>query len=282
MADSKYHKVRTVNPTRKKKGGKKKGKKTMAKKRKKKSGGKKRRRRSNPTTKRRRSPRRRSNPVGLSINYKDAIMHSGVVARLLGKVCGAAMVRYWGDTEAEQASWTAGARWTMKNHLLNLLGGAIGGEIGARVMGKEFGTRMFVGAVDLSASKALWNELIAAIPGGPKYLGQANDAAALAQQAQEGDILDDNSGNRWVLQQGRWVPMMGYDTPDVGELVEASPLDGFGDLVEASPLDGYQQRKFQQRMALERQMGHATDATEAALYTRRGTDDPWLQQVYNA
>ena len=218
---------------------------------------------------------------GMVVDLAHPFRGGAALFRLLGKMAGAFMVRKWGDPEAAAASTaTMGGRWTIKNHLLNLLGGWVLGEVVGRVMSKERGQLCYDGAVDLSASKALWHELIQAIPGGATYFGRRPMGAIPQQfldQAQPGDIIDDGAGNRLLVQAAadgtkRFVPMMG--------LQAARPLDG---LQEARPLDGLQ--GYQQRLLQERtrggSMGHYgvmadDEMRDDAAYTRRGTDDPYL------
>lgn len=206
----------------------------------------------------------------------------GVMFRLLGKMAAAFVVRKWGDPEGAAASTaTMGGRWSIKNHLLALLGGWAAGEVVGRVMTRERGQLCYEGAVDLCASKALWHELIQAIPGGATYFGRrpmGQVPQEMLAQAQAGDTLDDGHGNRFLVQAAsdgskRLVPMMG--------LQEARPLDG---LTPARPLDGlggYQQRLLQQRVRSSGTLGHYgvmadDDMRDDAAYLRRGTDDPYL------
>lgn len=215
----------------------------------------------------------------MSVDLAAPFRGGGILFGLIGKMAGAFAVRRWGDPEGAAASTaTMGGRWTIKNHLLNLLGGWIAGELVGRTMSRERGQAVYNGAADLSASKALWHELVQAVPGGAQYFGRT-PMGAIPQQllamAQPGDTLDDGSGNRFLVQADaagakRLVPMMG--------LQQARPLDG---LQAARPLDGYQQRQLQARLRADGRLGHYgpmadEEMAEEAAYIRRGTDDPYL------
>jgi hypothetical protein len=222
------------------------------------------------------------------VNLAAPFSGGGILFRLVGKMAGAFCVRKWGDPEGATASTaTMGGRWSIKNHLLNLLGGWAAGEIVGRVSTRERGQLCYDGAADLSASKAFWHELVQAVPGGAQYFGRHAMGAIpphLLAMAQQGDTLDDGSGNRFIVQadaagQKRLVPMMGLqEARALDGLQAARPLDG---LHAARPLDGYQQRLLQQRLRAGGSMGHYgpmadEDMAEEAAYIRRGTDDPFL------
>ena len=203
-------------------------------------------------------------------------------------------VRRWGDPEGAQpsgvASPTTGARWTLKNLFIAWLAGAVGGELVARFFSREGGQHVYDGSVDLALTKAFWSEVIHRIggPGGAAMFGQADDQmAVLASQADEGDIIDDGQGNRWLLQGGQWVSMQGHD--EYGDvLAEATPLDGYqqrmlqegaydGVLETATPLDDWDDGI----PTYETEMGHLMDpaapgaASAVGTYTRRGSPDPF-------
>jgi hypothetical protein len=194
--------------------------------------------------------------------------------RFAGKLATSFAVKRWGDAAELQPtsgimSETTGARWGFKNLLIGYLASVVGGELGARFFGTDRGQHMYDGGVDLLVTKAFWSEVVHRIggAGGAAMFGQAeNDMAVLASQAGEGDVLDDGQGNRWLLQNGQWVAMMGTDALDealYGDLEEATPLDG---LEEATPLDG---------------LGHLMDpgSPKASItdgsYNRRGSPDPY-------
>jgi hypothetical protein len=219
------------------------------------------------------------------VNLAHPFQGGGILFRLIGKMAGAFAVRKWGDPEGSVASTaTMGGRWSIKNHLLNMLGGWAIGEIVGRVSTRERGQLCYDGAADLSASKAFWHELVQAVPGGATHFGRVSMGAippAIAAAAEPGDILDDGSGNRFMVQadqagQKRFVPMMGHQ--HMHGLEAARPLDG---LQAARPLDGYQQRLLQQRLRSGGEMGHFSEFSdesmaEEAAYIRRGTNDPYL------
>lgn len=222
------------------------------------------------------------------VDLAGPFRHGGILFRLVGKMAGAFMVRKFGDPESAAASTaTMGGRWTIKNHLLNLLGGWLAGELVGRVMSRERGQLCYDGAADLSASKAFWHELIQAIPGGATYFGRRPMGAVPPEMwslAQPGDTVDDGHGNRFLVQAAadgskRLVPMMGLQSArPLDGLQAARPLDG---LTPARPLDGYQQRLFQERQRSGSSLGHYgvmadDDMRDDAAYLRRGTDDPYL------
>lgn len=230
-------KVRTVNPKKKpKKGGGKKRKPVAGKKRK-----KPRKRRKNPAKKRRRNPGAGLRSKGLVINPRGAF--SGAIGRLVGKLASTYAVRKWGDLQGS-VSWNMGARWSLKNYFIAILGGGLAGELIGRTISVDFGREMFKGTIDLCVSKAVWHEAIAAIPGGSAVLG--NIPAGIKAKMRPGDVADDGRGNRYQMQaNGQIVAMMGTDSGsssgDMGELVEATPLGSseMGELVEATPLGDY-------------------------------------------
>lgn len=301
MSADNYHRVRTVNPG---KGRPKRKRKTVTTRRKRKTTTtrrRRRRRRSNPSstttrrrTTRRRSPsrRRRRNPSGGGlrarwssggINLSEPFRNWRPLWVLLGKAAGAFAVRKWGDPELSSGStFTMGGRWSIKNHLLNLVGGYVMGRIAGMVKGREAAQGCWNGAVDLSVSKAFWHEIIQAIPGGTTYFGNLPpELSQLLSRAQAGDTIDDGRGNRYVVQvtqggQKQMVPMMGLQQQrPLDGLEKATPLDG---LTTATPLDGWQQRKLQAREANMR-FGHLTVgdsiSTNHATYLRRGSTDPY-------
>ena len=165
------------------------------------------------------------------IDPKGAL--GGALWRLAGKVIPTWAVRMWGDATGQPTSWSQGARWSLKNYMIALVAGGLAGELVGRMWSVEGGRQMFVGTVDLCISKATWHEVIAAIPSGPKYLG--NVPEAIARQMRPGDIADDGRGNRYQMQpDGKIVAMMGREYQDeMGEIVEAGPM---GELVDAGPM----------------------------------------------
>jgi hypothetical protein len=188
----------------------------------------------------------------------------GMLARLAGKLTVAWCVRRWGDPETEPTSATTGQAWTFKNYFIALLSSYLGGELVARMVGANTGQHFYVGGIDMTATKLMWSELIhrwpaAAAALGSGAMGQADDFAVLASQASEGDILDDGAGNRWLLQGGKWVAMMGDD--GLGQVTEA---DYLGQVTEADYLGHV--------MPAE-----ATLPSEAklAVFQRRGSPDPY-------
>jgi len=228
---------------------------------------------------RRRSTRRRRNPTFggmLKIDLRDDL--GNALWKLGGKLAVAFAVRRWGDPGETNPgsgimSETTGARWGFKNLLIGWLAGVVTGELGARFFGPERGQAIYDGGVDMIVTKAFWSEIVHRIggTGGAAMFGQDQDMAVLAQQAGEGDIMDDGQGNRWLLKGGRWVAMMGdedmgqdaLDEAMYGELEAATPLDA---LQEATALDG---------------MGHLMDPGAPAAsrmqgrYDRRGSEDPY-------
>lgn len=295
---NKKHEITIVNPKGGKKATKKRSGKKVAKKRssKKRSSStsrrrpaRRRRRRRNPRAtpvprarnarRRRRSPGRRRNPTFggmLKIDLRDDLAYS--LWRMGGKLAVAFAVRRWGDAgEANPgsgvASATTGERWGFKNLLIGWLASAVSGELGARFFGAERGQKIYDGGVDLLTTKMFWSEVVHRLggTGGAAMFGAEQDMQVLAQQAGEGDVLDDGKGNRWLLQGGKWVAMMGEEGDMGDELDEAmysgletaTPLDA---LQEATDLDG---------------MGHLMDpgAPAASLadgrYSRRGSEDPY-------
>lgn len=250
-----------------------------------------RRRRKNPAPKRTTRRRRRRNPASIrgffsGVNLTEPFRQWRPLWVMIGKMAGAFAVRQWGDPElAPGSTATMGGRWTIKNHILNLVAGALAGSVIAQWKGKPQGQLAYDGAVNLSISKAFWHEVIQSIPGGVTYFGNVDPAVqSLLQRAQDGDTIDDGRGNRFVVKalpsgQKQLVPMMGLEQArPLDGLQQARPLDG---LTTARPLDGYQQRRFQERMRSEgyAPTGHLTvndDATsEAAVYLRRGSSDPY-------
>lgn len=175
----------------------------------------------------------------------------GILARMAGKVVAVWVVRKWGDKETSPTSVTTGKAWTFKNYIFALLSGWLGGELVGRFINPGIGQHFYTGAADLTATKLMWSEIFQRFDTtksalGRGYMGQMEQLAA---QAQEGDIMDDGQGNRWLLRGGRWVAMMGSD---MGQMVEA---DYLGHLMPPG----------------------ATMPPEAkeAQYIRRGSPDPY-------
>jgi hypothetical protein len=287
----KFHKVRVVNPGETK--PKRKKKSSMATKRKRKSSSssgtkpRRRRRRRNPgeamgapprRRRRRSSTRRRRNPDDggggrRSVDAMAPLRHWSPLWRMLGKMAGAFAVRKWGDPEgAVPSTATMGGRWSIRNHILNLVAGYAAGTLLGK-MGRGHGQEVYDGAVDLSLSKAFWHEVIQAIPGGAGYFG-STEVQQLLGRAQAGDTIDDGRGNRYVVQVGadgskQMVPMMGLQAATALDGLQAArPIDG---IQVARPIDGWQTR---QRTG----MGHLTvdPSNDDAAYMRRGTSDPYL------
>lgn len=228
---------------------------------------------------RRRAPGRRRNPTFggmLKIDLRDDLAYS--LWRMGGKLAVAFAVRRWGDAgEANPttgvASATTGERWGFKNLLIGWLASAVTGELGARFFGADRGQKIYDGGVDLLTTKMFWSEIVHRLggSGGAAMFGATDDMNALAQQAGEGDVMDDGEGNRWLLQNGQWVAMQGEGMGDelddelYSGLETATPLDA---LQEATDLDGGD-------------LGHLMDpgAPSASLaagrYSRRGSQDPY-------
>jgi hypothetical protein len=211
----------------------------------------------------------------LKIDLRDDLGNS--LWRLGGKLAVAFAVKRWGDpAELNPGSGimseTTGARWGFKNLLIGWLASVVTGELGGRFFGAARGQSMYDGGVDMLTTKAFWSEIVHRIggPGGAAMFGQDQDMAVLAQQASEGDTIDDGRGNRWQLQNGQWVAMMG---DDMGQ--DALDEAMYGDLETATPLDA-----LQEATALDG-MGHLMDpgAPEASRmqgrYERRGSEDPY-------
>ncbi len=214
--------------------------------------------------------------------------------RLGGKMAAAWAVRRWGDPEEGQPSGvdspTTGARWTLKNLFFAWLAGAVSGELVARFFNKDGGQHVYDGACDLVVTKAWWSEVIHRIGGEPgaAMFGQDDEMAALSAQASEGDVLDDGQGNRWLLQGGKWVGMMGEAEDEAADEALARAMYA-GQLEQATPLDGYQQRQLQAGEfdgVLESATpldgyGHLMDpdtsaaASSVGAYVRRGSPDPF-------
>lgn len=214
----------------------------------------------------------------IRIDLRDDIKWA--LFRMGGKMVSAWAVRRFGDPEESQpsglASPTTGSRWTLKNLFIGWLAGAIGGEVVARFFNHEGGQQVYDGSVDMVVTKAWWSEIIHRVggAGGAAMFGNT-DMDALAQQGSEGDVLDDGQGNRWLMQGGQWVAMMGpledalYSDDVAGVLEAATPLDG--ELVAETPLDGLGRHTY----------GHLMDpdttraSAQAGQYNRRGSPDPF-------
>jgi len=274
--------VRVVNPRKTP---------AMSKPKKRRSSGK-RRRNPNPApmagrrTRRRRNPARSGRGGGGGLNLRQAFQDA--LPKLAGKVLVAMAVTRLGDAPTAGStgsmSPTMGGRWSLTNHIIAGLTAYLGGMLASRMVSGRVGQLVLEGGVDLMASKALWLELIQRVPSGPAWLGQVRqvpqammgaDWSAIMQQAQPGDIIDDGSGNRYLVgADGRATAMMGTSA-----LVTASPLDGYGymgaDLITAGPMDGYAQRLLQ-----EGAMGHLAvppdGLVDNAAYISRGSADPYV------
>lgn len=250
----------------------------------------KRRRRRNtnpsPSRKRRRRNPSRSGGGGGGLNLRSAFHDA--LPKLVGKLAVAMAVTRFGDATTAgstgQPSATMGGRWSVTNHLIAGLTSYLAGMLASRMVGRRTGQLVLEGGVDLMLSKALWLELIQRVPGGPAWLGAAPRAhammgsswQALMAQAQPGDIIDDGTGNRYLVgADGRATAMMG-----AVQLQTATALDGYGmhgaeQLQTATPLDGYAQRMLQAGA-----MGHLATPPEgyedAAAYIARGSADPYV------
>lgn len=219
------------------------------------------RRRSNPGN----PPRRgrsgyRRNPSILGLNFSIGKVAGDAALRMLGKVVGAWAVRMIGTTETNQidggVSPTTGLRWGFWNHFVCIGAGILAGGVLANVLkGRpQVAEKVFEGAVDLSATKAFWSEIVQRVPGGPKYLGAAD----------EGDVKEFADGRTYIRQGGKWVSMM-------GQLEDKTALDG---LEYATSLGRRRERR--------RSMGHLlppefrnTDTDNAGRYGGTAAADPY-------
>lgn len=193
-----------------------------------------------------------------------AFMGGDTLARIGGKVIVAASVRYWGKPGTGPSSEMYGGNWSFANYLIGMLAAWAGGELAGRFISAPMGQEVYKGGYDLVFSKLVWTELIARSPTAQTYLGQGDEMAVLAQQANEGDLLDDGSGNRWIMKGGRWVAMQGVLEP-------ATALDGV--LEPATALDGYYGRPSP--------YGHlmppdtSEEASRVGQFVQRGSKDPY-------
>lgn len=220
------------------------------------------RRRRNPDSPPARRGRRggyRRNPSILGLNFSIGKVAGDAALRMLGKVVGAWAVRMIGTTETNQidggVSPTTGLRWGFWNHFVCIGAGILAGGVLANVLkGRPaVAEKVFEGAVDLSMTKAFWSEIVQRVPGGPKYLGAAD----------EGDVKEFSDGRTYIRQGGKWVSMMGLE--------DKTALDG---LEYATSLGRRRERR--------RSMGHLlppeyrnTDTDITGNYTGTASADPY-------
>lgn len=222
-----------------------------------------RRRRSNPgeppARRGRRSGGYRRNPSILGLNFSIGKVAGDAALRMLGKVVGAWAVRMIGTAETNQidggVSPTTGMRWSFWNHFVCIGAGILAGGVLANVLkGRPaVAEKVFEGAVDLSATKAFWSEIVQRVPSGPKYLGASD----------EGDVKEFSDGRTYIRQGGKWVSMMGLE--------DKTALDG---LEYATALGRRRERR--------RSMGHLlppefrnTDTDSTGRYTGTASADPY-------
>lgn len=175
--------------------------------------------------------------------------------RLGGKALAAFAVQRFGDPPTDPTSSTTGMRWSMKNMVIAYLAAGFGSSFMEGRSGKMEAQWVFDGALDLITTKLFWSDIVQRLPGGNWALGQGDALAQAAAQGTEGDILDDGSGNRFVLQQGKWVAMQG--------LQEATPLGG---LQAATPLGDH----------------NAAPHTPPASYGTGVASQPWMGHIMSA
>lgn len=297
MARRDEYEVTIVNPRKKRKKSKspsKKRKKPAAKKAKPNPMAKRKRRRSRPAAAaapRRKRRRTKSNPsrarrYGKHVARRGGFlggfgtidpmgpMRSGLLARLAGKVAAVWVVRKWGGKMPEDGatSETTGNAWGFQQYLFALLAGYVGGELIGRFTSKHVGEQFYAGAFDMTATKIMWTEVInrqdakgkPSWPAAQEALGQGQEFRQLAAQAQEGDIIDDGDGNRWMMKNGRLEAMMGVGPVDyLGGVKEA---DYLGSMDGVGPVD---------------YLGHmmvasaTTAEADSGQYLRRGSPDPY-------
>jgi len=237
-------------PAKKKKAAKKKpAKKNPSKKKaKKKVAAKKKKKKKAPGTS-------KKNPT-MSIDLKRPFQN--LAARTVGQVVAAAVVTKWGDPVTGPYSSTTGGAWTIKNYILAAAASAIAGEAIARFGGKKgWGQQVYDGGMELTATKAIWTELVQRVPMMKAYLGTGQQDPALQRLMAAGkhnDVIDGPGGNRWVNQNGTWVSMQGADpyTPKElnGDPYTPKELNGTltekdylgGTLTQADYLDGLTQK----------------------------------------
>lgn len=215
---------------------------------------------------------------------------TGMLARLAGKIVTVWCVRRWGnitDYKSKDAvfSQSTGQAWSFKGYFVAWLASYLGGEIVARAVGQKAGEDFYQGGIDLTATKLMWSELVQRWEPAREALGRTGGGysaqlSQLAMGATEGDILDDGGGNRWLLQNGRWVSMQGAGA--MGRLVEADYLGQ-----EEAEGDGYEDEDESEGAGMGRlveadYLGHmmppgATTQEESyqAQYQRRGSSDPY-------
>lgn len=199
---------------------------------------------------------------------------------MAGKIATAWVVRKWGGPSGVPVSATTGQAWTFKSYFIAWLTGYLGGELVTRMVGQKAGADFYQGSFDMTATKLMWTELVQRWEPASQALGSTAQLQQMAMGATDGDILDDGSGNRWLLDNGRWVSMQGEG---MGQLVEK---DYLGQLVEADYLgdegmDDEPEAMMGQLVEAD-YLGHmmpvsSTTPEDAnqAQYLRRGSNDPY-------
>jgi len=296
MAKRKAYEVTVVNPRKTRKKSKRK---TAAKKAKPNPMAKRRRRRrrsSAPAAAPRRRRRSKSNPsrarrYGKHVARRGGFLGgfgtinpmapmSGALARIAGKIFAVWVVRRWGGEMPKDGavSETTGNAWGFQQYLFSLLAGYVGGELVGRFASRHAGEQFYQGAFDMTATKLVWTEIVnrrdskgdPSWPAAQEALGRGDQMRALSAAAEEGDIMDDGEGNRWLMQRGKWTAMMGVREADyLGNVREA---DYLGEVVDASPLGGVREADY-----LGHLMTRDTPIPEgkAGQYLRRGSPDPY-------
>jgi len=188
----------------------------------------KRRRKRSTTAVAKRSTRRR-NPSTSSGGGGGVTINSGMVDLgpvLLSRIMLAWAVRTFGKSWGVSAisgapigaSPYAGQAWPMKNYIGTLTIGFVLAKILSRGGRNKFARIFWQTTVRDTATRFLWTEGIARVPGAQAYLGDV-----------PGTLWRDGGGNTFELDQWkRWQAMQGVLEP-------ARPLDG---LEMARPLDG--------------------------------------------
>lgn len=262
---------------------------------------KRRRRRTTTTPRRRRrrtrsNPRTRANPTRAQVTKRGFNIDLGTpfrraVPTLAGKLMVAWAVRRWGDAETAPYSPTAGSAWTFKNYLIGALTAGIAGEAIGRFWRKPTGQKVYEGGMDLLMTKLLWTEGVARSPMMQTAFGQTDSNSQIRQlsaQATEGDILDDGKGNRWLMQNGQWVAMMGMgENPYVPQALGAANQNPYmpeplnGELMEADYLGKYTEDPLGGRLMEAGPLGHQMpmdtprNYAAASAYLDTGSPDPY-------
>lgn len=155
--------------------------------------------------------------------------------RVLGKLWVVWAVRRWGGMTPwgtgsmipgapATSSPFAGRSWTMSNYLIGYLALKFAAGMLIRHKGSAWAHAFFHGGFDSLATKLIWTEAFARSPWLQQQFG------AIPGQV----MTDPNTGQTYMQQNAAWQALQGA----AGQVVTASPLDGFGQLVTASPLDG--------------------------------------------